>query len=152
MPGFPPAASWAVWTGPEPPEPPIGCLGNPARPARHPGFCREGRRVCWLSRWRRRRRGRCPHFSHCLAGSLPQLPSPPQLPARVHGKHSSLSQPFRARDSEPERPSVGRGGGAEGGRENCYEGGARGEPRGGAEVKDAGREARSRECSRGTRH
>ncbi|KAG8523247.1 Centrosomal protein of 126 kDa, partial [Galemys pyrenaicus] len=61
----------------------------------------------------------------------------------LRGNQSCRDQPFRARDADPERRSVGRG--REEQEARCHEGGARGEPGGGAEVKDAGREAGSPE-------
>lgn len=133
----------ASGVGPAPPHP---------VPPRHapprPGFCREGRRVGWLSRWRRPR-GRCHHLSGCQESLPPQPPSPPQPPAPLSANQSRRGPPFLARDSGSRVAECGEGPRRKRWRgRSGHEGGARGEPEGGAEVKDADREAGSPERGR----
>lgn len=96
-----------------------------APPSVPPGFRREGRGVGWLSRWLRRGRGRQPR----------------RLPARSPGP------PPRSQDCRS-RPCDARDAGA-GGLGDARPGAPGRGHAGGAEVKDAGRQARSPERRRG---
>lgn len=133
-----------------PPEPPIGCLGRlaPPRPTPLVSVAKDAASVGCQD-------GGCGEVAAATSAIARQGR---RRSCRRHHSHQRRCAGTRAAEANRSAPvtrgletSVGRGRGG-GGSRSCHEGGARGERGGGAEVKDAGREARSPERGGGTGH